>query len=197
MKGAVILAAGASRRMGRPKALLLLGEETFLGRIVRLVREVEAVPVVVVADPHGATIQRAHEHLDVRWARNAAPEQGMFSSIQAGVARLPAGAEGALIWPVDVPLVRLDSVQALLRERCDRLLLPSCQGRSGHPIWLPAHLFPEVLAMAPEAAMGLRALRQRHPQEVIWVPVDDAAVLRDVDTPEDLAGLLHHPPRCL
>jgi CTP:molybdopterin cytidylyltransferase MocA len=183
--------------MGHPKALLPLGEETFLGHIVRQVGEVEAVPVVVVADPHGADIQRAHGHLDVLWARNATPEQGMLSSIQAGIQRLPAEVEGALIWPVDVPLVRLDSVQALLRERHDRLLLPSYQGRGGHPIWLPARFFPEVLAMTPEAAMGLRALRQRHPQEVIWVSVDDAAVLRDVDTPEDLAGLLYHPPRCL
>lgn len=193
--GAVVLAAGASRRMGSPKALLDLHGVPLLTRIVRTAAGAGAAPIVVaIAPPHGEAVRAALAPvLPVAWAVNPAPERGMLSSVQAALPVLvglldPAGAplDGALIWPVDVPLVAPATAAALLsaaHAAPGRLVVPTHGDRGGHPLWLPQALFAEALALGPDR--GLRALRDRHP--AIRLPVPDPEILRDLDTPEDLA----------
>lgn len=219
--GVIVLCAGASRRMGRPKALLRLGEiggegsgdipdeergagpgdgpgdaggETFLGRICRTAREAGAAAlVIVVGPPHGAAIRAGALPPGAApiFAENPDPERGMLSSAQAGAAALPSGLAGALLWPVDIPLVAPGTLRRLVSEAdplAPRLAVPvSPQGRAGHPLWVPAALLPEFRALPAEAPGGLRVLRERHPP--LRVLVQDPAILVDADTPAELSHL--------
>ena len=196
MIAAVILAAGASSRMGAIKALLELDGETLLGRVARLARAGGAETIVVVlGPPHGERIRAAlPAGAQVAW--NPDPSRGMLSSVQAALPALPGPASpgsGALIWPVDVPLVAALSLQQLLCGDRTRLAAPCHGERGGHPLWLPASLFAEVLALAPTSS--LRELRQHHP--LLRVPVDDPGVLRDLDTRAEFALAVAelHPER--
>ncbi len=193
MIAAVVLSAGKSSRMGRPKALLPVdaGTETFLQRIVRSCREAGAgLTVVAIGPPHGVEIRAAWsgDQADLAWAENPDPSRGMLSSVQEAVRRLPAEAEGALIWPVDVPFVQSATVRQLLSAR-DRLVVPTMGCRGGHPIWVPRKMFAELLSLPHQ--VGLRQLRQDHPEALSLLPVADAAVLRDVDTLADLRDAIH------
>lgn len=193
--GAVILAAGASTRMGQPKALLSLLGQPLLARVVATAQAAGVGPIVVaVAPPHGDEIRAALLPLPgLRWAWNPAPELGMLSSVQAALPALSCEPRlrGVLVWPVDIPLVEPGTVRAILAaalpspasDQPPGLVVPTYAGRGGHPLWLPQPLFSAALALDP--ALGLRALREHHP--VLRLPVDDAEILRDLDAPADVA----------
>lgn len=190
---ALVLAAGASTRMGTaaPKALAEVAGASMLERVLATLAAAGVEPVVVLGPPHGERIRGALPG-SPRTAWNPRPELGMLSSVQVGLRALAAGAvSGALIWPVDVPLVQTATVlQLLAAAQADgaagspRLVVPSHADRGGHPLWLPAALFTEALELPADST--LRCLRERHP--VLRLAVADPAVLRDLDTPEDLAA---------
>jgi CTP:molybdopterin cytidylyltransferase MocA len=183
---AVVLAAGASTRMGRPKALLPLDGVTFAERIAAIAIEGGAAEVLfVLGPPHGDAIREALP-AGVAWTWNPAPERGMLSSAQAGVAALHHATAAALIWPVDVPLVAPETVRNLLAAEQHRIAVPQHAGRGGHPLRIPASLFRELLAIPVE-----RSLRDllADPARVLRVDVADPAILRDVDTPADYEAL--------
>ena len=202
--GLLVLAAGASQRMGAPKALLPFGVgsgETFLTHILAQAAAVGVrSAVVVLGPPHGGLIREALQgrSREVQVAWNDAPERGMLSSVQAGLPLLEAVA-GALVWPVDMPFVQRSTVRCIMTAASQRevaaaaqreefaapLIIPTHDGRGGHPIWVPADLFKETLLLPTEE--GLRALRRRHPGREARLPVADPAVLCDVDTREALA----------
>ena len=187
MIAAVILAAGASSRMGAVKALLSIDGETLLARILRLARASGAERLIVaLGPPHGERLTATlPPGVEVAW--NDDPSRGMLSSVQAALRVLAeAPGRGALLWPVDVPLVAAATVQQLLSGDLSQLTAPCYDGRGGHPLWLPAALYQEVLALP--ASASLRALRERHPLQRI--PVEDPGVLRDLDTPADFARAL-------
>jgi CTP:molybdopterin cytidylyltransferase MocA len=186
MIAAVVLAAGGSTRMGEPKALLRRPD----GRsyVAAIVDTAEAAGcgevVVVVGPPHGDVIRAAL--LDIPHARlavNPRPERGMLSSIQSGLGALTLGVEATLVWPVDIPFVGAATVRAIAGGR--GLVIPTHDGRGGHPVRIPRASFAEVLALDP--ARGLKALMEAHAADVTRLPVADRAVLVDVDTPEDYA----------
>jgi molybdenum cofactor cytidylyltransferase len=185
MIAAVVLAAGESRRMGTAKALLSDGARSFVAAIVETARAAGAGEViVVVGPPHGEAIERALPAGAIA-ARNPDPSRGMLSSVQCGVAA--ASASAALIWPVDIPRVRVETVRAILAAAPEQIVIPTHAGRGGHPIRIPRARFAELAALDP--SRGLKALIESRPEQVIRLPVDDDGVLRDVDTPEDLARL--------
>lgn len=185
---ALVLAAGASSRMGAPKALVRAPDgRRFVDAVVETARAGGCGGVVVVlGPPHGEAIRRALP-AGAAAAWNPEPARGMLSSVQAGLAALPPEAEAALVWPVDVPLVRPETVQAVVAAAPGRIVVPVHGGRGGHPLRLPRARFAAALALASER--GLKALLDAHRAEVVRLPVDDRAVLVDVDTPRDLAAL--------
>lgn len=184
---AVVLAAGASSRMGEPKALVRAGDgRRFVDAVVETARAGGcAGVVVVVGPPHGAAIRDALP-AGVGAAWNPAPARGMLSSVQAGLAALPAAATAALVWPVDIPFVQVHTVCAVVGAAPGRIVVPVHHERGGHPLRLPRAAFAEVMALPPER--GLKALLEAHRAELVRLPVDDRAVLVDVDTPDDLAN---------
>jgi molybdenum cofactor cytidylyltransferase len=186
MTGCVVLSAGASSRMGSPKALCTREGRTFLETIVDCARAsgVESI-VVVLGAPHAEAI-RPRVPSGASVALNPHPERGMLSSVQAGISSLPP-VDHALLWPVDVPAVRAETVRAISSAAPGQIVVPTFDGRGGHPLRVPRACFDELLALDP--ALGLRALIQAEPARVLRLPVDDPHVLVDVDTPDDLRRL--------
>jgi CTP:molybdopterin cytidylyltransferase MocA len=183
MIAAVVLAAGASSRMGEPKALLTRSDgKRYVDAIAATARAAGCGHVVVVVGPpHGDAI-RAQTGEATAW--NPDPARGMLSSVQAGIAALPSHAEAALVWPVDIPFVRVDSVRALVVHD-GTIVVPVHNARGGHPLRVARAHFAEIATLDP--ARGLKALLDAHRGEVVRLFVDDAGVLVDVDTPDDYA----------
>lgn len=191
--GVIVLAAGAGRRLGAgPKAHVALGAETLLSRVVRSCRVAGLEDICVVGSLADPAIERACAALGVALERNAEPDRGMFSSVRVGL-RAIAGAwsGGAIVFPVDVPLVLATTVASLARALStsgdDAWVRPVHEGRRGHPVALGAGLFTRLLALGP--TMPLRdALGAVEPRSVD-VHCADAGIVIDIDTIDDLAAV--------
>jgi molybdenum cofactor cytidylyltransferase len=181
----VVLAAGQGRRFDaeRPKLAQPLGSGTVLGRTLRHAIETRW-PVAVVTTPALATAVQAW--VATRDLVVLSPEQaarGMGHSIAAGVAA-HADAEGWLVLPGDMPLVRPASMLAVGRALEEHpVVYAQHQGRRGHPVGFAAELFSELIELSGDE--GARRLLARYP--AFGVEVDDPGVLFDVDTADDLA----------
>jgi molybdenum cofactor cytidylyltransferase len=191
----IVLAAGRSSRMGRPKAALRLGPDgpTFAAAVVRTLRAAGLGRVVVVAGAHPAEVRAAVpvmagveviEHPD--WT------SGQLGSLLAGLAALDSPAlEAILVTLVDVPLVRTSTVAALVEAwRATRapVLRPAIGERHGHPVIFDRATFAALRAAPLE--VGAKAVIARYRAEVVDLATDDAGALRDVDTPDDYAALI-------
>ncbi|MCB2227684.1 MAG: NTP transferase domain-containing protein [Desulfarculaceae bacterium] len=192
---AIVLAAGASRRMGRFKPLLDLGGLSVLDRVVGLLQDSGAHPVLVITGNRAEELAPVARGLGALPIHNPAHGEGMFTSIQAGVAALPPGTEAFFLLPVDIPLVRPHTLGRLLAARAGGLgpvLLPSYQGEPGHPPLIDATLAPAIAAW--DGSGGLRGFWLANPELTVPVPVADRFVLRDLDTPQQYEGLLAELP---
>lgn len=181
MIGAVVLAAGGSSRMRRPKALLPFGSggSTFLATILDTLREGSVAVVRVVVPPGHASWAGSDA------AVNPDPARGMLSSVQCGIRALPAAVDALLLWPVDHPLVKpatLAEITRAFRERGAPVVVPVHGGRRGHPGLFAARVVPEILAADP--ASGAREVVHAHADR-LELPVEDAGVVTGIDTPED------------
>jgi CTP:molybdopterin cytidylyltransferase MocA len=189
---ALILAAGESRRMGSPKPLLVLGEETALERSVDLFLGAGIREVGVVVGRQGDRIRRRHGSLPVKWIRNDHVEQGMFSSVQKGVAEIPPGRSWFFLLPVDIPLVKPRTIHSLMEARlkpaaAGSIFHPTFMGKRGHPPLIATSLIPGILAWKDPG--GLRNFLDRHHIPAAEVPVFDEQIGRDMDTPDDYHGM--------
>lgn len=188
---AVVLAAGASSRMGQPKALLDLGGASCVERVLAACRDGGAAAAILVTSPGGEAIRAraaAVAELPLVGAVNEHPERGMLSSLQAGLRALPADAAGFLLFPVDFPIVPAAEVARLMaafagRPAGRRIFMPSFDHRRGHPVLVDAGLAPAFLAL-PDGASA-RVVMAAHESEIAYVPAADDRVLLDMDTPED------------
>jgi molybdenum cofactor cytidylyltransferase len=183
----IVLAAGASTRMGGagPKALLKLEDgRTFLAAIAQAAREAGSANVTaVVGPPHGDAIRRALPP-GVGALVNPRPERGMLSSVQTALSSLPRGVTALLVWPVDMPLVKAETVRAILAAAPGKTVVPTHKDKGGHPVRIPQRRFSELSALAADAT--LKDLIDAAPADVVRLPVEDPGVLIDFDTPDDL-----------
>ncbi len=195
MISAVILAAGRSSRMGRPKPLLPLAtQETFLGRLVRVFDEAGADDLVVVVGHEADLVCRAMDWdgLQARVVRNLHYDEGQLSSLVAALAVLDRpGISAALVIPVDMPLVSPATVRAIIdayRRTKAPIVRPARDGRHGHPVLFDWTTFAALRQADP--AVGAKAVVRARAAEVLDVPVDDEGAFVDIDTPEDYARLV-------
>ncbi|HEU0051796.1 MAG TPA: nucleotidyltransferase family protein [Longimicrobium sp.] len=195
MIAGIVLAAGRSRRMGRPKAFLRLDGRTFLERAVSALRDGGCGEVVVVVGPPEDETARAVAEsalaLGARLAVNPEPESEQIDSLRAGILALPRRAGVAIVLPVDVPGATAELVVALVdgfRANDALIVRPSAGGRSGHPVLFARPVWRDLLR--EELPEGARTVIHEHAARVHEVPVP--ALPEDVDTPDDyrrLAGL--------
>jgi molybdenum cofactor cytidylyltransferase len=185
---AVILSAGASSRMGSPKALLPYREGTFLEHLIEVTRHPQ-IGVTRVVLGAGAEVIRTIAKLDPsivvlipEW------EQGQLSSICAGLRSLDGiDTEGIILCPVDHPLVSARLVSELVErfyEGKKAIVLPTFNGRRGHPAIFSSALYSELLA-AP-AEKGARAVVWAHAADVLEFPTDEEGVVLNINDPDML-----------
>lgn len=190
----LILAAGKSTRMGRPKALLPIGDETFVSRLARTLQRAGVTDVIVVTAPDGPAIAEALDGagISARVTQNPNPDGGQLSSLLVGlgVADRP-GVEAIVMGPVDAPAVAPGTVDALLaawRRTRAPVVRPAKGARHGHPVLFDRAVFHELRHADP--AVGARQVVRARLAEVVDVAVDDPGAFDDIDTPDDYARLI-------
>lgn len=189
--GAVILAAGSSSRMGRPKQTLQLQGTSLLKRATLAALYAMCRPVVVVTGAHAELSRRELDQLDVHEAFNPDWETGMGSSVRAGIEGLmsmDAGVAAAVLLLCDQPLVTSSVVSSLLaaHHTTGRSIIASAYGESfGVPALFSRTLFPELMQLADSS--GAKEIIKRHASEAHFLPFPEGEV--DVDTPDDFSCL--------
>jgi CTP:molybdopterin cytidylyltransferase MocA len=195
--GAIVLAAGESTRMGTAKAVLPdASGRPFVARLVRTFRAAGIDEVVVVTGASHDAVVTALDGDDLRVtprvARNSDPSRGQLSSLWAGLDALQhLPLEAVLMTPVDVPMVKEQTVRAVIdawRERHSPIVRPVMGERHGHPVLFDRRVFAELRG-AP-LAEGAKAVVHGHEHQLLNVDVDDEGCLTDVDTPADYRALL-------
>jgi len=188
---ALILAAGASSRMGSPKALLTYKGETFLDRLIASCQQA-CGKVVVVLGNHSDAILAGIKH-QPRFVQNPDPDRGQLSSLQCGL----FGVEGpALFVPVDLAAIQSATIQQLVaafQEANPLIAVPQFGGKHGHPVCVGQSVVKELLAL-PAGAQA-RDVIHNHRAETLYVEVDDPAILRDIDSRIDYSNLLAEATR--
>ncbi|CAI9406227.1 Bifunctional protein GlmU [Pleomorphomonas sp. T1.2MG-36] len=192
----LVLAAGWSSRMGALKPLLPFGNGTVLGHVLSTIETAAIGPAYVVVGNEAGRVAPAAVARGAVAVANPAFAEGMMSSIKAGISALPETVDGAMILPVDVPLVRastLERIAACAGSGDAAVVRPTFHGRAGHPPFVSRQLFAEIVAAPPE--MTLRDVIERHQGEARSVAVIDSGIVRDMDYPDDyrrLAAALPH-----
>ncbi|MBZ5498096.1 MAG: nucleotidyltransferase family protein [Acidobacteriia bacterium] len=191
----VVLAAGDSSRMGYPKALLPLGDDTFLTRILKTLDALELPAARVVLGIHEFRIQPLLISRKVRVLTNPNPERGQVSSLRLALEDLDPDCGGCLIWPVDQPLVSIELVRNLIQlfqGSSAPLAMPRCEGKAGHPAIFGPMLIEELLSAPPDGSPKL--IVARHKSQAAWLETSEKGSVEDVDTPEDYFRLTGETP---
>ncbi len=185
----IVLAAGRSSRMGRPKAELTLGGSSFLDRCIGALLGGGCRSVVVVL---GAGGEPDVPRENVRYARNPDPTSQPIDSIRIGLEALPAGSEAVAVLPVDTPAVRPDTVRDLIDAFRSApgpsapVVRPVYDGTAGHPTLFPRALFPELSRR--DLPRGAESVVEAHAR--LDVAVTDRGVVTNVNTPEEYDRLV-------
>ena len=187
---AIVLAAGRSSRMGRPKATLPLdARDTFLSHIVRtfLAAEVDDVVVVVGHDAEAIVNKFAESGLNARFVANADYDRGQLSSLLAGLTFVDRpGVIAALVTLVDVPLVSAGTVRAVIeryRQTRAPIVRPTSGVRHGHPLLIDRSLFDELRSADPGA--GAKPIVRAHASAEGDIEIADEGAFTDIDTEEE------------
>lgn len=187
---AILLAAGTSSRMGRPKSVLLLGDKPLLVHSLDALRASGVGEIVVVLGAGADRIRREIPLDGTRVVVNPEFAEGMSSSIRAGVAAVSDRASAFLIVLGDQPLVTAATIGGLVaryQTTHSVAIVPTFRGTRGNPVVFDRSLVPEMQAVRGD--VGCRAVLAAHAAEVVEFPVDDPGIRIDVDTPEDLERL--------
>jgi molybdenum cofactor cytidylyltransferase len=195
----VILAAGQSSRMGRPKALLPTapGGPSFVRRLSASLLEGGVADVIVVGRPDDGALEAEVERIGtgVRFVVNAHAETGQLSSVIAGLNAVDRpGVHGILVTPVDTPLILPGTVRALIATFASRraaIVRATYQGSHGHPVIFGRQVFDALRQANP--AVGAKAVVRAHAADLIDLEVDDPGVLHDIDGPDDYARVFNQP----
>ena len=190
----VVLAGGRSARMGSPKALLDFRGQPFAVRILEALEALEVKTRAVVVGPDATRIQPALAGHDCLIVDNPDIDGGPIASLRVALRALqPLQPSGLLAWPVDLPHVRVTTVERLIeafRRDPAPAVVPTFAERRGHPVLWGAAVFEELLTSDAATRYGARAVLHAHAAEIVPVAVDDPAVIDDLNTPEDYERLV-------
>ncbi len=184
----IVLLAGNSTRMGRPKQHLLLGNQTFLQLIISRLLALEGITRMLFVGQAGDTDgQNEVTKCNGIWINNPTPEDGPLSSIRLALTAVDENS-AILLWPVDHPMICEKTVKCLISEwqnKPDMITVPSDGKNRGHPAIFPVwcrHLFEEIPLID-----GARKILQTNPQRINHMLTDDFWITRNLNTPAALA----------
>ncbi len=190
MIAGVVPCAGASARMGRPKALLSIHGRTFVQAVVDALSAGGCEPVISVV-PDDELIMEAARATGARVLTNPDPGEGPITSMRLALAELEDSVEGVIYLAVDYPCVRAETVATLLntaRSTDAPLVIPTYEGSRGHPSFFRQSLFHEL--MDPTLDGGARTVVHRHLDDAELVAVHDPGIRLDIDTPAQYEAML-------
>jgi molybdenum cofactor cytidylyltransferase len=184
---AVVLSAGQSSRMGRPKALLPIEGQRFIERIIGVLGQSGIGRIIVVLGHHADQLRGQIEHLPVEIVINADYHSGQLSSLQAAIRHIENDdqLDGMLVHLVDHPFIDAALVDALIHQfRATKKLIvvPRHKGKRGHPVIFSRQLFEELLNAPVD--QGAKAVVNAHHQDTLEVEWQDEGITLDIDTPE-------------
>ena len=186
----VLLAAGTSRRFGGDNKLLIEIDGTpLVRRVAERLLASRVAGVIVVTGFDAERIGEALSGLDIQFAENPDFADGLASSLRRGVAALPEAATGAMIVLADMPGLTPTLADRLLEAFAQaggtRIVYPvDARARQGNPVIWPARYFARLQQLSGDA--GAKQLIRQYADETQGVPIDDEAMLRDIDAPGDL-----------
>lgn len=184
----ILLAAGESRRMGRPKALLPWAGGTFVSAVTARLLEAGLDPVVVVIGAHADAIRASTIPEGATLVENLDWRSGQAGSLRAGIAALPSTASSGIVALVDQPQIEIATVTRLLAAHVASgapVVRPTFNGRGGHPFLIDACVFPRILTASADATTF--TMLQFFRESFHEVPFENDSILIDFDTPDDLA----------
>lgn len=189
---AVLLAAGSSERFegDLPKQLATFRDEPLVHRAARTALAADLAEVLVVTGYRAEEVEAALDDLDVTLVRNPDWQEGQSTSVRAGLDRVARSSRAALFLPCDQPLLTsrvLDQILTAYRATCGPVVLPVHGRRRGAPVLFDRALFGELSRITGDS--GGRQVLQRHPNDVVEMPLESEAPLVDVDTVEELDRL--------
>lgn len=189
---AIVLAAGESSRMGRPKPLLPLNGDTFLGHLLKEIDASSVSTTLVVLGHHPEVVVAAHPEVEPISVINPNYTLGQLSSLQVGLAGV-GDADAALLCLADHPFVTTEVIEAVIEafESTGRpIVVPTYQGRRGHPTLFARSVFDELRAAPLD--QGARVVVWAHANEVLEVPTTENGIVADIDTPQQYETWLAH-----
>jgi molybdenum cofactor cytidylyltransferase len=185
----VILAAGASRRLGYSKLMLRIDGEAAVRKTVGLFLKADAGEVIVVTGFEKGTVERVLEGLPVKFAHNPCHDSGMSASVRAALP-LIEDSDLALFHLGDKPFVSVDAIHHVIRafnQGTRHIVVPVYHGTPGHPVLIDLGVYRDAMDRV-EGENGLKSLLTRYTDDVLFLESEEGTIL-DVDTEEDVALL--------
>lgn len=186
MIGAMILAAGESKRMGEPKLLLPFGQKTIIETVVDTVIQSKVDVVLVVLGSDAKKVEERFKEYPLRTTVNPHFQKGMLSSVQWGFQELSDRVQGVLVCLGDQPSISTSVIDRVIRayeETGKGIVVPTYNRKRGHPVLIDIKYLEEVQNLSRD--VGLRGVVYNHPEDTHEVEVDSPAILRDIDNPAD------------
>ncbi len=183
---AILLGAGASKRMGKNKLLLPWGKKTILQHCLDTLLRTEVKEVILVVNDETEPIACQNRNRRIKVVLNPHYREGMSRSIQQGIEASNPNCKGFLIALGDQPSIPPRTINVLIKafhEHKGKIILPSFKGMWGHPVIFPQSYKAELLRLKGDE--GGRTILKRYPEMVYAVPVKAHGVVRDIDTPKD------------
>lgn len=177
--GGIIVAAGKRSKRNEPSPLLKIGSITVVKRIVLTFQQVGISPIVVITGFRAEEIEHDLADYGVIFLRNEEYESTqMFHSAKIGLSFLQNKCEQVVFTPMNIPMFAPETIQRMM-ECGEKVISPSYQGKSGHPLLLSSELIPQILAY--EGSMGMRGAIQHTGIQRHWLDIDDEGILQDMD----------------
>jgi molybdenum cofactor cytidylyltransferase len=188
MISAILLAAGESKRMGRPKQLLEWQGKTLLQHVLESLINSDADEIILVLGHEADRIRESLPALPIKIVINPDYKQGMASSLQQGLLAMDPRSEAFLVLLADQPGIGPEIMNHMIREFQQAnpkrgIVRPVYQGLRGHPVLIGVRYLQEALQL--QGDVGARQILMNHPADILEIEVDQDVVLKDIDTPEE------------
>jgi molybdenum cofactor cytidylyltransferase len=188
MISAIVLAAGESRRMGRPKQMLAWQGKTLLRHVLESLINSNADEIILVLGHEAEAIRKGLSEFQIKVVINPDYKQGMASSLRQGLLAMDPGSEAFLVLLADQPGIGPDIINRMIREYKQAnpkrgIVRPVYRGLRGHPVLIGIQYLQEARQL--QGDVGARQILIDHPDDILEIDVDQDAVLKDIDTPEE------------